>query len=380
MKIVIDDMYKVFKWKFSFDGQEDCFNEEFTGKFWNGSQYYGFGEVLANLMWVKSAMSHEESAIESIDLSSLKNFIGYDCEYGRMPYHTIFYTALAELAYVIYNQTAYCIQCIRDNKHRDSKKFKELYSLICKRIGQAEDDINEHAPNRCMEYMFSKLDKLNDLMNYSFQSRENQYEIIHSLVEMIDECFDDDSKTAELLSCYQFESGKNRCVAAYIFKEQQKCHDCILKGYIAFSGYIDCEDKSLLKKIKASSKKYTFPTKFILKLHKIADQLQLKLITTNESICICEENSLNQIQIHTTLGQELNAGKRASNFGKSFACSERKIFTEFYANDTTPPAPKFGYYKGTLHVKFQPCNLCDLSIQYEQKQSHRFDIIYYMQK
>ena len=374
MRISIDEQYSFFEWGFSFGGKNDTFRERFTGNFWDASQYYGFGEVLANLMWVKSITQSQERTIEKIDFSPLKNFVDFTYEDKTLDTLTVFYEALAKLAFVIYNQTRYFIQCIRDAKHRDLNKFYIVYSFMCDCLGYREYKTLNPDPNICMQFMFAGLSEIENLLT----PNNNHQEFINSLAEIINRY----SANSKLIPRYQFKRKDNDsgCVAAYLFCCSQLDEDKTLKGYLAFSGYNDCENESFYKAIKSNSKNYAFPKEFIEKLHEIAMQLQLKLITTNESVCICEKNTLNQIQINTMLGREVGAGKNVSDFGNTFSCCERKIFTEFYKTDMTPPSPKFGYYKGTLHVKFLPCELCNLSIKYEQQQDHKFNVIWYIKK
>ena len=302
------------------------------------------------------------------------DFLGLSYEDSKNYSPVIFYEALAKLAFVIYNQAAYCIRYIRDSKHISSNRFEIVYSFICDCLDYSKDKALPPDPNICMKFLFSGLGEINKISNQN--NTYNQQEIINWLVEIIRRY----SANSKLIPRYQFErkDKDSGCVAAYLFCCSQLDANKTLKGYLAFSGYNDCENESLYKTIKSNSKNYAFPTEFIAKLHEIAMQLQLKLITTNESVCICEKNTLNQIQIHTMLGREVSAGKNVSDFGNTFSCCERKIFTEFYKTDMTHPAPKFGYYKGTLHVKFPPCELCDLSILYEWNQNHKFDVIWYI--
>ena len=376
MRISIDEHYSFFKWEFSFDGKIDTFKEQFTGKFWDVSVYYGFGEILANLMWVKSITQLQERNIKTIDFSPLKNFVWFADDGKELDSATVVYEALAKLAFVIYNQTRYCIQCIRDAKHRTLNKFHIIYSFMCDCLGYTEYNVLNPDPNICMEFLFAGLGEIKNLLTP--KNNYNNQDIINSLAEMIKRY----SANSKLIPRYQFERNDkdSGCVATYIFTQPQSDKNETLKGYIAFSGYNDCCNESLFKSINANSKKYAFPIEYIRKLHEIAKQLQLKLIVTNESICICKESAAKQVQIFTTLGQEISLGKNVSVFGNTFSCCERKIFTEFDNADLTPPAPKFGYYHGTLHVKFPPCELCDLSIQYEQQQNHKFKVVWYIKK
>jgi hypothetical protein len=379
MRITIDEQYKSFEWNFLFHGKNYTFKEQFTGKFWDSSQYHGFGEILANLMWINSIANPEDNQFKKNDDFSpiLKlNFLGISYENNNHNFSVIFYEALAKLAFVIYNQAAYCIQYIRDAKYRSSNKFEAISSFVCKSLDYSKENTDYHDPDIYMKFLFSGLGEIQKLFNKN--NNFNSQEIINSLADIIRRY----STNSKLIPRYQFERNDkdSGCVAAYLFSQPQSNENQTLKGYLAFSGYNDCEDKSLFKAIKSNSKNYAFPTEFIEKLHEIAAQLQLKLVTTNESICLCVENTSGQIQINTTLGMEICLGKNNSDFKNAFACCERKIFTEFYENDITPPAPKFGYYAGTLHVKFPPCELCKLSIQHEHSKSHNFDVICYIQQ
>ena len=380
MRISIDEHYSFFEWEFSFDGKIDTFKEQFTGKFWDSSLYYGFGEILANLMWVQSITQSQERNIKTMDFSPLKNFVLFADDGKELDSATVVYEALAKLAFVIYNQTAYCIKCIRDNKYRNSKIFKKLYSFMCMCTGHVENNANNFNPNICMEYMFDALKKLNRLINCEFLAY-NHGEIITNLINIINEYSNDDSKTAELMSCYQFEYSQRRCVAAYIFFNPQIYNNNIIKGYIAFSGYNDCESIELYESINKDKNEISFPFEFLNKIKEIARTMQMKLITTNEDIQVHKvDYSTNEICVYTTLKNEITKGNRGSELRKYFSCCERKIFTEFYNTNPTFISDKFGYYHGTLHVKFPPCELCDLSVLYEWKQNHKFDVIWYIKK
>lgn len=407
MRIILDKQYKTFEWSLFLHGKNYTFKEQFTGKFWDGSRYFGFGEMFANLMWINSiANSKDEQFAINDDFSRILelNLLGTPSKnkknrqfkkndifsqesdssqnsytHKREDYSAIFYEVLAKLTFIVYNQAAYCIQYIRDAKYRSPKKFEEISSFICESLKYSKENTNTHDPNMYMNFLFSSLNEIEKLFNtLNRDNISNSQEVIYSLADIIKRY----SANSKLIPRYQFERNDTNsgCVAAYLFSSPQSNEDKTLKGYLAFSGYNDCEDKSLFKAINGNSKDLSFPAEFIEKLHEIAEGLELKLITTNENICHCVKTSFKQIQPHTTLGIEVSAGQNRSTFGKKFACCERKIFTEFYKNDIAPPTSKSGYYEGTLHVKFPPCELCDLSIQYEHSQSHKFDVIWYIQQ
>lgn len=349
-------------WKYTIGEVHDTFIEENDPSFWEDYQSCGFGEFLVNFKWVESITKAENcnEVLESFDLSYLSDFIEIDYEKNRKLSSTIFYESIRKLVHIIYNKVKYFVR----SEKRPSPWFEQLFF----------ETFNVSSFYSSLEIYTSFLkrafDEIQEILNTNI-SGNNANDIITKLGNLIDE-YANDKKS--LFPRYVFSNSYGGCVAAYIFDVPQLINEKSWIGYLAFSGYNDIQDDKLAKMVKPSSP--NVQRDFINKLYEISSKLNFKLVTTNFNI---EKHSLeaytHHIKVSTTLEIELNKGKSRKDFGKDFACCERKIFTEFYTAPDIEASTIGGYYVGRLYVKFNPCDLCSLGILYEHQLSHIFTLM-----
>ena len=353
---------KSFKWKVSTLGEPFEYQEKFVDENNRLLEFDRFGEIFIDCLWAKSLLNKQEifDSYEKSTLLDLAEYIGVDYYENEASVIDIFFEALKKLTKSYYDNAYYCLI---HHKTRPSQKAQSLYREICR-----EMDIHEDIPfsaEVCLKYLQSKLYSMNEL--YCSNLEVIHSDIIHSLVDEINKNAETSQICRDCLTDRekQQEGEHARCVAIYVFDEETSC-----KGYLTFSGFLDCSDLNILNVVcKTNAPK----ADLINTISQIATNLQLELVATNPNIRLCgiERNQLQEI---ANLGDEINYQNIPTNnnaqldvkrIKNDYSCCERKIFTKFDS----------GYKHGTLFVKFAPCEKCQLAILYEFKTQHLFSLV-----
>ena len=321
-----------------------------------------FGETYIECLWAKSLLNKQEfhGGYEKDDLFYLSEYIGVNYFENEASISDIFFEALRKLTKSFYDNAYYCLM---HHRTPPSQKAKELYEQICQSI-DIQDGISFDA-EACLKYLQSKLRLINE--TYCSNLEEIHSDILHGLVDEINKNAETSQICRDCLTDREKrqEGEHARCVAIYVFDEETS-----YKGYLTFSGFLDCNDLNILNAVyKTNAPK----VELINTISQIATNLQLELITTNPNIRLCGIEC-NQLQEIANLGDEINYWNTPmSNNAKldierikdDYSCCERKIFTKFDSE----------YRSGTLFVKFVPCEKCQLAILYEFKTGHLFSLV-----
>lgn len=194
----------------------------------------------------------------------------------------------------------------------------------------------------------------NNCINYfaSLSSEVPNGNIYTDLMSVIEK---EDYKNSPLLRnyfyCYEKDS---RCFATYETKENR---------YVAFSGFVDTTDDTILSWLKETRKP------FVTIAQDICNSLNAVFVNTSKNIyrytfqSDCNNSTI--VNRADSLGDLIARGSPKELRGQ-FACSERKIIAYFF--DTQMP-------DGTLYIKFQPCGQCVAAIVYEANKGTKMTVI-----
>ena len=353
---------KSFKWKVSTLGEPFEYQEKFVDENNRLLEFDRFGEIFIDCLWAKSSLNKQEifDSYEKSTLLDLAEYIGVDYYENEASVIDIFFEALKKLTKSYYDNAYYCLI---HHKTRPSQKAQSLYREICR-----EMDIHEDIPfsaEVCLKYLQSKLHSMNEL--YCSNLEVIHSDVLHSLADEINKNVQTSQICRDCLTDREKQQEREyaRCVAVYVFDEENA-----YRGYLTFSGFLDCNDLDILNAVCNTS---TPKLELIETISKIATSLRLELVTTNPNIRLfgIENNRLQEI---ANLGKEINYRNiPLSNNAKldierikgDYSCCERKIFTKFDSE----------YRHGTLFVKFAPCEKCQLATLYELQIQHLFSLV-----
>lgn len=323
-----------------------------------------FGETYVDCLWARSLfyppkLSPCEENNEAV--LNIFKFLTFEYQKNKDRVTDVFYEALKRLAESIYDNAYYCLM---HHKTRPSEVAQELYKSICRYVG-AEFD-NAFHPEICLQYLKASLYVVNNLCRRSYEAID--IDIIKDLSaelhaherasRLCRDCLTDREKRKK--------EDNPRCVAVYAFNEVFDTEPKT-KGYLVFSGFLDCEDEAIRQAFSLNDDNNTL----IEVVKNIAQRLDLTLVQPCMDIGLygIENNAISRI---TLLGTELKKANKSGfdkaaydKLKKDFSCCERKIFTKFFD----------GYRPGILFVKFDPCEKCQLGILYEQKEGHVFALV-----
>ena len=206
---------------------------------------------------------------------------------------------------------------------------------------------------------------------YNTENTSIIFEIRNTIQEFIQN-ENPDEKSKLLPKYISNDIDDKKCVAVYVFDKKHIGK----KGYIAFSGFNDCEDLNILNQLDIKNPNNIF----IKKMVDISEILEYALVIVNQDVTLYTVNypDSNKIVPKVKISNLIGNSKIDK---PQFSCCERKIFTAFddkspfvhfpvYYNGKHPS----GYHVGNLYISKEPCPKCVLAIQYEQNQGHNFKV------
>lgn len=296
---------------------------------------FGMGGFLSDLLWVRSAINKnvkENICFDQKELEKTLIFLDLNEDNVQNFNETIFYEAISKTCFCLYKLSYYMSE----------EKQKSIPIKARKMLENCSDSD-----------LIDAFRQVNELLNESIDNLNNEtFSKLNNLI---------DKYSLKSLFIKQYKKEERRCVSAYKFLKEHNS----LKGYISFSGFVDCDQLTLRK----MGSKDTEKTDFIQYITEIADKMQMNLIRTNKEMKIYAIDYLatRKIDVFSTLGSEFGITK-INYLKRKYSCCERKIFTEFDR----------GFHQGTLYVKFKPCEKCQLGILFEQQRGHFFNVIHHI--
>ena len=163
---------------------------------------------------------------------------------------------------------------------------------------------------------------------------------------------------------HNYDDGNRLLIKKYLQEEKGRCFATFIKAetsekYIAFSGFVDCEDLKILQWLDSKREPFVDVARCI------CNDCNAVFVQTNKDIALfdCDGysrlicNYCNKIYIKKTLGDMISRQEPNESKDK-YACCERKIFG--YFNNATP--------SGDLFVKIKMCCECCKGYRYQVRQ------------
>ena len=344
-----------------------------------GSNYCGWGSYYANLTWVfciANNIALKDDGENEKEWRKLCDFINVNYDKSKNSKISIACEAVNKISIFVYSEVFYCV----NKPWKNSSKRKEIYENILKHLNvEFYDEIlntKNCNPIYCFKYLQSAADTMDNILD-NICNGGSAMQIVTEILNAIEQYVSNQSKQKHKL-LHDYIDNK-RCVAAYVFDQLQNG----MRGYIAFSGFTECEDQDVLDKLSdVEQKKIEKNDAFIKELIEISEGLKFILIIINKDVLIYKTPYnvyYGNIVVNSTLGDEL------ASFTKKhkglYSCSERKIFTAFYPKTPLICLPEeicckysVGYYIGKLYIQREPCGECCTGIKYEWENGHVFAV------
>lgn len=184
----------------------------------------------------------------------------------------------------------------------------------------------------------------------------------NGLVEHFLNCLDNNAFNADFYNqlratLEEYNDNDHSAIQRYLQKKEKggRCFATFIEAvdqskYVAFSGFLDCEDPNILNWLSCERQPFVDIAKAICNIN------HAKLVQTNVLIKVYSGYCFNSISIRDCLGAAMTRTRKGSEEEKKqFACAERKIFSEW--DDLTP--------SGSLYVKYPMCCLCCKGYKYQ---------------